>query len=267
MKVYGVDFTCAPRKAKAITAASGVLKKKTFLLQKIERLESFAEFEALLQRPGPWIGGFDLPFSMPNELVEDLGWPRDWKGLLQHCASMSRLQMREALDAYRASRPSGRKYAHRATDGPAGSSSPMKLVNPPVALMFHEGAPRILASGAHVPALHDGDRARVALEAYPGLLVRKQLGLRGSYKSDTRSEQNTPRKAARHKIVAALVAGRPLGIRLAATDALKKSLVDDGSGDCLDAAICAVQAAWAAGKPGYGFPADAVASEGWIISA
>src|SRR4029077_14027125 len=104
------------------------------------------------------------------------------------CARMARLQLREALDRYRASRPVGSKYARRVTDRPAGSSSPMKLVNPPVALMFHEGAPRLLGPGVHLPPLASGDRTRVALEAYPGLLVRKQLGIRDSYKSDTRAE-------------------------------------------------------------------------------
>src|SRR5207248_1609725 len=96
------------------------------------------------------------------------------------------------LDAYRNTRQPGSRYAHRATDYPAGSSSPMKLVNPPVALMFHEGARRVLASGAHVPALHDGDAKRVALEAYPGLLVRKQLGIRESYELLSRIGPGTP---------------------------------------------------------------------------
>jgi hypothetical protein len=61
--------------------------------------------------------------------------------------------------------------------------------------------------------------------------------------------------------------GKPLGIALRAEKKLLKELVDDGSGDLLDAAICAVQAAWAAGKKGYGLPADAPQGEGWIISA
>jgi hypothetical protein len=139
----------------------------------------------------------------------------------------------------------------------------MKLVNPPVALMFHEGAPRLLAAGVSIPALVAGDEKRVALEAYPGLLVRKQLGVRESYKSDTRSEQTPARRAARKRIVAALQAGKPLGIRLRT----KLDLVADGSGDRLDAAICAVQAAWAATRPGYGIPADAPAGEGWIVTS
>lgn len=263
MRIYGVDFTCAPRKAKPITVAVAKLKGDVLLLEQIEELKTFTEFEQLLARPGPWIGGFDLPFSLPLELVRDLGWPASWPELVAHCASMDRKAFRLRLDSYRETRPVGRRYAHRATDYPAGSSSPMKLVNPPVALMFHEGAPRLLGAGVCIPALVAGDEKRVALEAYPGLLVRKQLGVRESYKSDTRSEQTPARRAARKRIVAALQAGKPLGIRLRT----KLDLVADGSGDRLDAAICAVQAAWAAKRPGYGIPADAPAGEGWIVTS
>jgi uncharacterized protein DUF429 len=266
-RIYGVDFTCAPRRAKPITVASGLLRRNSLQISEVERLESFADFEALLARSGPWIGGFDFPFGMPRELVRDLGWPGAWREMVAHCARMTRLDLRAALDAYRNTRLAGSKYAHRATDLPAGSSSPMKLVNPPVALMFHEGARRIAASGAHVPALAEGDRLRVALEAYPGLLARKQLGMRESYKSDTRSEHTPARKAIRKRIVEALEQGRPLGVRVRLESRLRTSIVGDGSGDSLDAVICAVQAAWAARQPDYAMPAGSLTCEGWIISA
>jgi len=236
-------------------------------LRRIERMQTFAEFEVLLARPGPWVGGFDFPFSLPRELARDLGWPVAWAELVAHCAAMSRLELRAALDAYRATRPVGAKYAHRATDLPAGSSSPMKLVNPPVALMFHEGAPRLLAAGVHLPALAQGDGRRIALEAYPGLLVRRQLGIRDSYKSDTRSEHTPARRAVRRRVMAALQAGKPLGITLRIAPTLAKQVVAEGAGDLLDAVICAVQAAWAATRPAYGIPASAPAGEGWIVSA
>jgi len=262
-----VDFTCAPRRAKPITAAVGRLKNNALRIERIEELRSFAEFEALLARPGPWVGGFDFPFSLPRELVRDLGWPRRWKALVAHCAAMTRQEFRAALDAYRSTRPAGKRYAHRATDYPAGSSSPMKLVNPPVALMFHEGAPRLAAAGVELPALARGDASRVALEAYPGLLVRRQLGLRDSYKSDTRGEHTASRKSIRRRIVEALRSGRPLGVRLKVDQGLEALLVEDGSGDRLDAVICALQAAWAASRPRYGLPEELPAGEGWIVSA
>ena len=49
--------------------------------------------------------------------------------------------------------------------------------------------------------------------------------------------------------------------------AQRESLVDDASGDRLDAVLCLVQAAWAAGQPGYGMPPDADPVEGWIVTA
>lgn len=268
MRIYGVDFTCAPRKAKPITVAGGFLKANSVLhIEDLELMETFVAFEALLGRPGPWVGGFDFPFALPRELVRDLGWPKGWQRLVAHCASFPRTQFRKILDEYRTSRPAGSKYAHRATDYPAGSSSPMKLVNPPVALMFQEGAPRLLAAGVHLPALAEGDRSRVALEAYPGLLVRKQLGLRDSYKSDTRREQTSARRAVRRRILNALQSGSALGITVHVPRKLKNTVLDDGSGDLLDAMICAVQAAWAASRPRFGLPREAFAGEGWIISA
>ena len=48
---------------------------------------------------------------------------------------------------------------------------------------------------------------------------------------------------------------------------MERELVADGSGDTLDAVMCAMQAAWAAGRPGYGLPPRVPRGEGWIVSA
>jgi hypothetical protein len=260
MKVYGVDFTSAPRRAKPITVAHGRLQGKALHLEKIEALETFEAFEAFLQRPGPWIGGFDFPFGLPRALVRDLGWPADWRKLVAFCDGLSRGEWRGILDGYRATRAPGSKFAHRRCDLPAGSSSPMKLVNPPVALMFHEGATRLALAGVHLPGLADGDRKRIALEAYPGLFARKVLG-RTSYKSDTRSKHTVERRDARQRVLKAL--------EIKATARLKSALLDDGSGDSLDAVICASQAAWGWARRGrnFGLPARIESCEGWIVSA
>jgi hypothetical protein len=267
MRILGVDFTSAPRKAKPITAAFAHRAETALVVERCAALADWQSFEALLAQPGPWIGGFDFPFGMPAELVRDLGWPDDWRALVAHCAAMTRSDLRARLDAYRASRPAGRKYAHRATDLPAGSSSPMKLVNPPVALMFHEGARRLAASGVHVPLLCPGDRTRVALEAYPGMLARSIV--RGSYKSDTRAGHTPERRRARRAIVNALEsAGHPLGLRVRfARAALRRAVLADGTGDCLDAVLCAVQAAWASRRRNFGLPGGVARCEGWIVSA
>lgn len=260
MKVLGVDFTSAPRRAKPIVVAAGLISRNEIQITRVEKLESFAAFEELLRRPGPWIGGFDFPFGLPRELVHDLGWPAKWPALVDFCSNLSRTEFRGILDGYRATRPAGQKYAHRATDSPAGSSSPMKLVNPPVALMFHEGAPRLAEAGVHVPGLSDGDRSRIALEAYPGLFVKQSLG-RVSYKNDAKSMQTPARREARRRIVAALPATIPF--------ALRTKLLDDASGDSLDAVICAVQAAWGwrRRRRNFGIPHRIECCEGWIVSS
>ncbi len=266
-RIIGVDFTSAPRRAKAITAAIGTLDGKLLSIDMLARIESFAAFEAFLAQPGPWIGAFDFPFGMPRELVHDLGWPAQWPALVQHCAHYTRDEFRCVLDAYRATRAPGNKFAHRATDGPAGSSSPMKLVNPPVALMFLEGAPRLLRADVTVPLMHQGDPQRIALEGYPGLLARGIT--RASYKSDTRSRQTDARREAREQIVAGLESGIA-GLRLELRPPVARdALIDDGSGDDLDAVLCAVLAGWAAQRAGsgYGLPVGLDPVEGWIVGA
>lgn len=199
LRLLGVDFTSAPRRAKPITVAHGHLAGASVTLDRFELCEDWPSFEAVLARPGPWLGAFDFPFGLPREAVIDLGWPQGWPALVRHCADLGKPGFRVALDAYRESRPVGQRYAHRATDLPARSHSPLKLVNPPVGLMFLEGAARLLAAGVHLPGLHDGDPQRVAIEAYPGLLARRTTT--ASYKSDERRRQTAERRADRKSVV------------------------------------------------------------------
>jgi len=269
-RLLGIDFTSTPRRAKPVTVAHGHLDGARVVLDRFERCADWPSFEALLARPGPWLGAFDFPFGLPREAVVDLGWPQPWAELVRHCAALGKPAFRAALDAYRESRPAGRRYAHRATDLPARSHSPLKLVNPPVGLMFLEGAPRLLAAGVQVPGVRDGDTQRVAVEAYPGLLARRLTKV--SYKSDERRKQTAERRAARSHIVAALTAERPATEStldtpvLVATQAQRQSLVDDASGDLLDAALALLQAAAAArhGPPRFGLPLAMDPLEGWI---
>jgi hypothetical protein len=266
--VLGVDFTSAPRRAKPIVVARGRDGRGAFVLDAIESLPDWVAFERLLAFPGPWVGGFDFPFGLPRAAVRDLGWPMEWDLLVRHCAAMGRQAFRASLDAYRATRPVGDKYPHRATDLPAASHSPIKLVNPPVALMFLEGAPRLAAAGVTIPGLRNGDPARVAVEAYPGLAARAIT--RASYKSDETRKQTPARRAARAAIVAQLRRdGGPIGFRLEGDRAVLASLVGDPTGDRLDAVLAAMQAAWCLRRRArnYGLPRDVDPLEGWIATA
>ena len=143
----------------------------------------------------------------------------------------------------------------------------MKWVNPPVAWMLHAGVPRLIAAGVHIPLLHDGDRGRVALEAYPGFVARALIG-REPYKSDDRAKQTSARRLARMRIVTVLEASECKWLpRLALPARLKRACIDDASGDSLDALLCALQAAWGALRRdrNFGLPPESDALEGWIV--
>lgn len=270
--LIGVDFSSSPSRRKRIAMAVGRRSGGVVRLQSLQHFESLEAFGAWLAEPGAWVGGFDLPFGLPRELVATLGWPQDWRACMAQYAALPRDQIRDRFAAFCAARPVGGKFAHRATDKPAGSSPSMKWVNPPVAYMLHAGVPLLLQAGVHLPGLHAGDPARVALEAYPGLLARELIGRR-SYKSDTRADQTAERLIARKDLLHALEVGRTrLALRLQLSAAQADALVQDASGDSLDAVLCMVQAAWGAqrhaeGDALYGLPPTLDPLEGWIVTA
>lgn len=267
VRCLGVDFSSRPSRRKPVLWAEGDLRGRVLRLRGLVEHPCFDSMAQALALPGPWIGAFDFPFGLPRELVEALGWPRQWLPLMRHYQAMSRTEIRDIFKAFCDARPAGSKFAHRACDRPAGSSPSMKWVNPPVAWMLHAGVPLLVDAGVHLPGLHDGDPNRIALEGYPGLLARELIGKR-SYKSDDVARQDAARLIARKDMVAALEHGRTrLGLRLKLTPAQHERLVDDASGDCLDAVLCLMQAAWASGRPGFGLPAHVDPLEGWIVSA
>jgi hypothetical protein len=263
----GVDFSSAPRRAKPIVWAWGRWQRPGLVrLERFEDNASLEQFDAALRRPGPWLAAFDLPFGLPRELVGSLGWPMDWAGSMTHYAGLTRERIVATFAAFCDARPAGAKFAHRACDGPAGSSPSMKWVNPPVAFMLHAGVPALRAAGVDLPGLQAGDPARVALEGYPGMVARALVGRR-SYKSDARAQQTAERLIARKDLVDALEQGRWRGLRLKLTHAQRDELVADARGDRLDAALCLLLAGWADTQPGHGMPAQADALEGWIVAA
>ena len=267
--ILGVDFTSAPRPSKPITVAVGRVvggRDPAYRLETIRALGSLDEYAAFLRAPGAWLGGFDLPFGQPRSLIEHEGWPTAWRRFVEFFCRQPRDSLRDCFRRWCAGRPAGDKFAWRAADKPAGSSPAMRWTNPPVAWMMHAGIGRMLAAGLAFPAHRTaGDGRRIALEAYPGFTARAVC--RASYKSDAPAAQTSERRANRRIILRGLVAGAArLDVRLEATRTWSQKLVDDGSGDLLDAVICALQAAHAARLPDYGLPRNLDALEGWIAS-
>ena len=250
--------------------ALGHLAHGVVHLEAVQTHADFAGFALWLRSPGPWLAVFDLPFGLPRELVQTLGWPLQWRALMLHYAGLSRAEIRNTFAAFCDARPVGGKFARRKADKPAGSSPSMKWVNPPVAFMLHAGVPLLIDAGLYLPGLHDGDGescGRVGLEGYPGLLAREVLGRR-SYKSDDKARQTAERLRARVDLIRALEHGRTrLGLRLKLSHEQREELAVDASGDRLDAVLCLVQAAWASSRPRYGLPTDIDPLEGWIVTA
>ena len=203
MKVYGLDFTSAPGKRKPLIAVGCTLGDGILRVEESETMFGFEGFEGFLRRPGPWVCGMDFPFGQPRSLVEALGWPEGWEGYVGKVAGLTKEEFEADIRADMARRPPGSKWRYRLADSRSGSSSAMMLFRVPVGKMFFQGAPRLLSSGVNVvPCRPNGD-ARVAVEAYPAVVVRRFLGRRG-YKSDERKKQTDAQRIAREDLLAGL---------------------------------------------------------------
>ena len=265
--LLGIDFTCAPSRRKPITVARGHLAGAVLRLERLNALPLLADFEAMLMQPGPWFGAFDFPFGLPRGFVDALALGDSTAAvsaeLHRRCAT--RMDFRALVDAWGNTQTKGQRLLHRAADGAMSgvrSTSPLQTRYVPVGFMYFEGLSRLLAAGVSLPRLRVGDTHRVAVEAYPGLLAHELIGRR-SYKNKTDAD----RLIARKDIVDALEQGRTrLGLRLKFSHAMRESLIDDASGDRLDAALCLVQAGWASTRPDAGLPAAVDAVEGWIAT-
>lgn len=268
LRLLGVDFTSVPSRRKPITVAHGQLVGGVLRLESVQALPDMASFEALLAAPGPWLGAFDFPFGLPRVFVDELGLGADVGavGDTVHARCADRRAFQALVDDWAAARPPGQRLPHRVTDralAGVSSTSPLQTRYVPVGFMWFEGMPRLLAAGLHLPGLRAGDATRVALEGYPGALAYALIGRR-SYKNDA----DAARLIARKDMVEALEQGRVPDVpRLKLAHAQRDALVDDASGDRLDAVLCLVQAAQAAARPGWGLPPAVDPVEGWIVGA
>jgi hypothetical protein len=263
-KIVGVDFTSAPKRDKRITVAIGTLKNG-LLISEVNEFSDWPAYELWLGSDDSWIGGFDFPFGLPEKFVKQQKWTGTWPEMVAKCVAGGKESFVElGMRAFMAAKSPEDK--HRRTDLKTGSHSPLKTnTNPPVGKMFYEGTWRLLTHGIRIPALNETGSSKIALEAYPGFLA-KEIGFH-QYKNDKPSNARKHQRA-RREILQTLHDGtNPLGFKVnVAADILERAQTD-GSGDVLDAILCAVQAAWASDKPRFGIPEDVLSCEGWIITA
>ena len=264
MQIYGIDFTSKPSRRKPLTCISCTLEGDHLIAGDLIEWPRLEEFEDALKQSGPWIAGIDFPFGQARKFIETIGWPKTWAGYVNHVSSMTREEFREALEDYKKDRQNGDKEHRRQTDIIARSISPQKLYGTPVGLMFFEGAPRLRKAKVTIPGLQDGDTSRIIIEAYPSVLARQFIGRR-SYKQDAKNKQTQDQYKSRIDIMTA-VSNNELQIRYGLKLTAPCALVDDPTGDRLDALLCAIQAAWAYTQKdnNYGAPQTLDVLEGWI---
>ena len=262
--IFGIDFTSVPSARKPITCARARFDGSVLSFEQLLHLHDFDRFESILTSPGPWVAGIDFPFGQARRLVENIGWPDTWEGYIGAVARLDRSEFRQLLEEYKRDREPGDKQHKRACDVLTRSQSPQTLYGTPVALMFFEGAPRLLKAGVHLPWHLNGDTSRVVLEAYPGIAARRLIGTT-SYKNDNKRKQPAEQQRARRALLDSLTgrAGKSLyGFSIEAPAELAK----DPGADDLDAFVCAVQAAWgfSLANRNYGAPENLDRLEGWI---
>lgn len=269
MRVYGLDFTSAPRRGKPITCVAATLIEQALHVESLVVFECFDTFENFLGSPGPWIAGMDFPFGQPKKLRENLGWPDSWAEIARLVGDMSPEEFERLLTEYREPREPGDKHHRRDTDVLAHSQSPMTLFGVPVAKMFYRGAPLLERCKVNIIPCRPLNKDRYVVEAYPALVARRYID-KTKYKSDDRRHQTPVRADARRKLLDALQGPRleeDFGLSLDLPDGLTGEFLADASADCLDALLCAIQSAWAwtLRDQNYGIPAGIDPAEGWIV--
>lgn len=137
-----------------------------------------------------------------------------------------------------------------------------------VGKMFFKGAPRMLKSGASILPCHKNGSQRIVVEAYPKLVAKKLIS-KPQYKNDTKKKQTSQLREAWQEIMKKLKSDSIIlnyGFDVELKDDFAVKIIEDPTGDCLDAFLCAIQAGWAyeQRERGYGIP-EGFELEGWIV--
>ncbi|NUN65202.1 DUF429 domain-containing protein [Pseudanabaena biceps] len=266
MKIYGVDFTSAPSKAKPIALVEAWLEANTLHIQHFHRFTNFPDFMGFLTRSPVWIAGMDFPLGQPRRLIENMQWGKTWAEYVGLIGQMSKPEFVETLNQYRQGRANGDREHLRETDRLAGAISPMKVYGVPVGKMFFEGAPRMLAAGFSVLPCHPTDDQRIVFEIYPALLARQLIG-KHSYKSDTKQKQTATMQILRQEMLNQLrspISTAKYGFAIDISQAITEQAITDPSGDTIDAIFANIQTVIASQQPNYGIPETCDRVEGWI---
>lgn len=268
MKIYGVDFTSAPKREKPIVVADCNAEGTRLILNQFLEFSDWPAYEMWLGSEGEWIAGFDFPFGLPRRFVTAQHWPDDWEGMVRACVRAGKGNFVEiAMRAFQGAREKEDK--HRRTDLVSDSHSPLKTkTNPPVGLMFYEGSWRLLTNEICIPVLRENGAKKIALEAFPGLAIKR---LQERYYKNDKPKSVEANLAARKRIINELAEPRSkiLSCSLTIGSRQLSDCLLHASGDWLDAVLCATQAhwGWLQKDNKFGLPPNVDPVEGWIVTA
>lgn len=269
MELIGVDMTSAPGRRSPITAARGRLTGDRVEVGPVVECTFWAEYETLLAEPRPWVAAIGHPFGLPAATVSALGWPKEWEAYMARVdAHPDRATFRDAW-SHTAVIDRARDKHQFDQDREVGAASPVNTQNPPVALMFYEGARRLAAADVDIhPCRPLPARDRVVAEGYPRLVARELIEDR-PYKGGppVRGHVTALTRAALLDALAGDACREAYGVTIEVGPEDRDRIEHDWSGDLIDAVLCLAQAAYAETREDgrYGVPADVDPDEGWIV--
>ena len=269
MRIFGVDFTSAPRDGKPIACASTILESNILNVHCLAALSNLETFENFLNSEGPWVAGIDFPFGQPRPLLENLGWPMSWEGYVERSASLGTQGFEALLRDHSGEHPEGAQRHRRCVDEQADARTPKTRYRLPIGRRFARGAPFLKRSQVSVLPCRPRHDERVVLEAAPALVARRLIGAQ-SYKPSADNESMRALTDARRAVVEGLVAqtlSDEFGVQIVIAKAIREELIEESSGDSLDSVLCALQAAWSwtRREHGWGIPEQVDPLEGWIV--
>ena len=256
MLLAGVDFSCSPSRRKPITLATGRLVGTRLVARRVAELTTLAAFETGCVAPGPWLGGFDFPFGLPRAFVDAHGFgascgggDRERAQSLRDAHGLACLHRR--LGQYATGRRAPAASAHRRRfAGDVDQPDADALRSGRADVLRRRRAPdrlrRDVARPARTAATRRGSRSR---RIRAGSRMRSSRGARTRTARWTIDVARVKRSSPGSKQAATASASRSR-----ATPALRASLIDDVSGDRLDAVLCLAQAAIASRRDRYGLP-------------
>lgn len=261
--IVGIDFTSSPSKRKKIVCCFCNLTNGFLKINTLKSYDNFNLYESDFLKKGSWISGFDFPFGLPNLMVSNLGFKKEWKNYVQQISNITKEEFKNRINILRSKRKYGEKFIYRTTDKLTKAGSPMQLINPPLAQMFYEGSSRLLLNNISVYPCNLISAKRIAFETYPKLTIKKILNK--SYKNDSGIKKRDQFEN-REKVIKA-ISSNIFKIEIKINKKIKKKSVEDTSGDTLDSVICACTTAnFIQNYKTIGSKiSQRIKNEGWII--